>query len=360
MNKRWLITILGLTFSLLAVLKTHEVNSLKPYIHSQRTLKLENFSSKKSQLSAEDQELLELWESMLTGRSAPLSKLMKQTYQKLGLNHVFTPSGFHLSAVMAPFLRLTSSVKIQLSLLLLVGFGISFLPGMMALKRMVLIKSSQKLTNLKTGFVIALTLDVLFGSFQNSAVSFTYSFLFLGIIYSGAGTIGLTFWFFIGQVLLAYFQKAQISPLLIFWCPIINFSFAVIMPLLFLLSFPLWEWQLKAGLFLLKAIQMLINFAAQSLSMIPFWEINIGMLFLILCFAFNRKTEFIMGIILLSFSLNSDLKKYPGPYTNEFRPQGQMTKIKDNVILYTDGRCQMELIQGHWWKKCRPSRHLRL
>src|SRR5690606_13223199 len=116
-----------------------------------------------------DQDLLKLWESILTGRSAPLAKWMKERYQTLGLNHLFTPSGFHISAVLFPFMKLIKGHYYQLLMLLLLAGGVLFLPGMSALKRMLLIKINQKILGQHLGFAGALFLDVLFGSFQEGA-----------------------------------------------------------------------------------------------------------------------------------------------------------------------------------------------
>ena len=93
MNRRWLLIILGISCTLLALLKQFELASLKPFYKPERTIKIERFAEAKQRLSQGEQELLELWESMLTGRSAPLNKWMKSQYQQLGLNHLFTPSG---------------------------------------------------------------------------------------------------------------------------------------------------------------------------------------------------------------------------------------------------------------------------
>jgi hypothetical protein len=329
-------------------------------MRAERTLKIEKFGQAKKGLSLEDQELVELWESMLTGRSAPLSRWMRERYQQLGLKHLFTPSGFHLSAVLLPFLKISNSLRYHLLLLTLIGLLLLFLPGLGALKRMVLIKGNQKLWGLKSGFVLALLLDMLWGSFQSSALSFSYSFLFLGIIYSGARGVGLIFWFFIAQIILSYFQGSAISPLLFLFSPILSFAFGLAMPVLFLLAIPLWNWQLHLGLMVLKSLQSLVDIAAYFLQFVPTWEIHAGVFLIISLFVLRCWRSLFLFTLLLSNSLNLDLKRTPTMGSYEFVPLGEVvevvSKAEEDLVYFTDGKCKRKLVRGMWWKKCSPKR----
>ncbi len=349
-----------ISFFLLAVLKHKEVSSLRTYFKSSRLIKLQKFNEAKVGKSLKDQELLELWESMLTGRSAPLSRWMKNRYQVLGLNHIFTPSGFHLSAVLWPLMKVFQTSRTQFIILALVSCGILFLPGFMALKRMLLIKVQQKIFGLKTGFALALVIDVLFGNFQESPLSFSYSFLFLGIIYSGVKGIGLVFWFFIAQMILALFQGNLVSPLLILVSPILNFIFAIMMPALFILAIPLASWQVLWGLKILTFLQYCVDLSAQVVNYIPFWEIHFGMLILTSLFLFKHFKIFLLLMLFLSNSLNLDLNKAPGLTSYEFKPQGSIikfvSKTESDLIYYSDGKCERKLIRGFWWEKCSPKK----
>lgn len=106
-----------------------EQKQFYPYFKGQKTFKLQRFEVAKKMSSPEDLELLELWESMLTGRSAPVSKWIKDEYKTLGLNHLFTPSGFHLSAVMLPFMKFIKNRVWQLWILIAVGATIFSMVG---------------------------------------------------------------------------------------------------------------------------------------------------------------------------------------------------------------------------------------
>jgi hypothetical protein len=360
MNKKWLLSILGVSFCLLAVLKTHENRSLSPFYKAEKSLRLASFEKAREKVNKSDLDLLKLWESMITGRSAPLSKVMKEKYKTLALNHIFTPSGFHLSAVLVPFMKLVKSPNAQLFFLLVVGCSLLCLPGFGALKRMVLIKGGQKIMGLHLGFVIGLLSDVFFGTFQNGALSFTYSFLFLGIIYSGLSGPGLIIWFFLAQMLLAYFQGNDISFLLMLFSPLLNIIFALLMPLLFLLSFPLTDWQLECGIFLLKVVQAIVDVCARISLNFPSLEVHLVTIIIAFLFLYRQKSWLLGSIFLFTTSLNLEHEKNPTQGKYEWIPHGphQKTIFRDTDIriIFNDGSCRLKLVRGLWWESCSPSR----
>ena len=359
MNKTWLISILLISFTLLCVLNNWRLRTITPYFRGERVIKLSHFQEAKSRIAKSDQDLLKLWESMLTGRSAPLASWMKERYQKLGLSHLFTPSGFHISAVLFPFLKVIPG-KFHFFLILLLGIGAMFLPGMSALKRMLLIKGNQKLLGLHTGFILALIMDIFWGSFENSTLSFTYSFLFIGIIYSGAKGISLMAWFFLGQILIAYFQGSDVSPLVLVFSPFLNFWFGLAMPLLFLLAYPLWSWQLTLGIWILKGLQMFVDGMAHLSLMMPQLEIHAGVLIFLIVFLKTKRRSLAFAAFLLSSSLNPDLQKNPGATSNEFVPRGEIKQVvyteTDVRVVRSDGNCKLKLVRGFWWENCSPKR----
>lgn len=364
MNKSWLLSILIISLFLLSTLKVHQKASLTPFFRGERVIKLESFTEAKSKVSKTELDHLKLWESVLTGRSAQLSKWMRERYKKLGLNHLFTPSGFHISALLFPFMKIIKRNHHQLWLLMLLGLGVSFLPGMTALKRMVLIKIHQKILGKHLGFIGALLLDMMFGSFQEGALSFTYSFLFIGIIYSGLKGFSLIIWFFVAQMLLSLFQGNDISLLLLVFSPLLNFAFAAILPLLFLLTFPLWDWQLHIGLFLIGCLQSLVDFCATLTQLLPTLEVNTGVVLMLGFALYKMRRTFLVLSLLLSFSLNLDRQRTPTLPGQEFIPKGRIISAiyieKEVRIKFEDGSCRMRLVRGFWWKNCSLRRGSRI
>jgi len=331
---------------------------LSPFYKAQKSFKLQRFADAKAKATGRDHDLLELWESILTGRSTVVSKWIKSQYKVLGLSHIFTPSGFHLSAVLLPFMKLFRSSSSQIWLLILSGITIFMLPGQGALKRMVLVKLGQKLSNQKIGFCAALVLDILFGSFMHSPLSFCYSFLFLGIIYSGKNVLFL--WFFLGQCLIAFFNGNEVSPLIIFLSPFLNLVFAVALPFLFILAIPLWSWQIFTGLKILGIVQYLVEVSAKVSTVVPSIEIHSVTLLCFLLIIYGKRKYFLIVLCFISFSLNQDFKKTPSFGSYEFVPQGivlkVITKKYGKLVYYTDGKCKREYVRGICWEKCTPKK----
>ncbi len=358
MKRNWILSVVAITFLLLSLLKFEELKQFQPYFKAQPTYKLKRFEEAKKIASPKDLELLELWESMLTGRSAPVSKWIKEQYKSLGLNHLFTPSGFHLSAVMMPFMKLIKIKSVQFWILFLVGMGIFSLVGQGALKRMVLVKLNQHWLGQKMGFVVALILDILCGSFADSPLSFCYSFLFLGIIYSGRNFLVL--WFFFAQSLIAYFSGDNISPMIVFLSPVLNLAFGLAMPLLLMLAIPLCEWQVEVGLKILYGLQKLVEMSASVTQHVPTLEINIMGLVCFGLFFFRERMALALALLVLPFGLNMDKNKAPGFSRYDFVPQGHVVKIiyhkSGETVYFNDGKCRRDLLRGVWWERCSPRR----
>ncbi len=359
MNRPWIITILIVSLGLLLVLKTHERRTLLPYFKAEKSLKLSHFQNARRLVLPRELALLELWESMLTGRVAPLDRWLRQEYRTLALAHVFTPSGFHLSALLWPVMYFLKRRRHKVGILSLIGLGLCFLPGQSALKRMTFVKTAQQFIGIKSGFLLAFLVDLFWGSFSDSPLGFTYSFLFLGIIYSGLKGASMIIWFFIAQIIIAFVQGSLISPLLLIISPVINFALTIILPFLFVLAWPLWKWQLATGLWLLNLVQDLVSFCYGIVMNFPLLEINIIFLVLVSMVIFRRGKEAILMTLLLTTDLNSEHTKLKLSGSYEWQPQGRIVKIVGDKIYRTDGICKRELIRGMWWENCSPRRRSR-
>jgi hypothetical protein len=358
MNKPWLCSVILVSITLLSILKFQSTRTLIPYLRSVPGIKLRHFESAKSLVPKEDLQILKLWESILTGRSAPLSKMIKERYRLLGLTHLFTPSGFHLSALLFPFMKFLNKPIHRLSLFLTLGLGLFFLPGLHSLKRMLIVKTHQNLFGMKLGFSFAMLIDIFLGSFQQNPLSFSYSFLFLGIIYSGLKGVGIIVWFYFAQIILALFQGNDISPFLIIFSPLLNFGFSLALPLLLLLSFPLWEWQLQTGIIILKVLQKSVDALCVLCLQTPRFEVHIVTLLIIGCLLTRKWKAICIISILLSNSLNLDREKQPGLPANEYVPQGNIIQRiyeeRQVKVIFSDGRCKLKLVRGFWWENCSP------
>jgi hypothetical protein len=360
MNKLWLLSVFGISFGLLAIIQSQEVRSLSRFYKGDKVLRIERFSEVKATLKPHDIEMFELWESILIGRTAPLSGWIKDRYRELALSHLFTPSGFHLSALLLPVMKFIKSSPKQLLLLGCLGCILLCLPGFGALKRMLLIKGHQKFLGMKAGFLMALTIDILFGTFQNGSLSFTYSFLFLGVIYAGYKGLHLIVLFFIAQMLISYFQGLQISPLLLILSPMLNISFGLAMPVLFVLAVPMWSWQVDIAIWILRILQSMVDLSAQLISYFPTLEVSAITLLMVTMLYTNQRKPFYLLLIFFAGSLNHCVLKKTSIASSEFRPEGEVLSVynreHDDVVYFTDGKCKRRLVNGYWEEKCSPLR----
>jgi hypothetical protein len=248
---------------------------------------------------------------------------------------------------------------------LILGFIGSLLmcvSGQSALKRMTLIKINQQFLGLKTGFILALLADILFGSFCDSPLGFTYSFLFLGIIYSGARGLTLFTWFFLAQVLIAFVQGSLVSPLLLLISPFINTAMAIALPFLFLLAYlayPLWGWQLHTGLTILKVLQFFVSSSYSLVMNFPLLEVNAVLLLLFIFLVMRQGRLALLTCLIVTADLNTDLQKIPVSGSYDYQASGRVIKTVGEKIYREDGICQRELVRGMWFETCSPRRRSR-
>ena len=144
----------------------------------------------------------------------PRGKKIKKAINNLHIHHLFTPSGLHLSSLLW-FLAFFSFKRIAVFSLLPL---ILFIDGFFALKRIYFIKFINEIliiNNIKIDskyiFLFVFSLEFIFRSHLNP-LSFTYSFLFIGIIYSlkNSSPLILTVGFWLGQSIIASFTNHSI------------------------------------------------------------------------------------------------------------------------------------------------------
>lgn len=147
---------------------------------------------------------------------------IKSPYKSLGLLHLFTPSGFHLQALLLCFSFL--GFKKHKRKFLFSFLFLFLLPDFIALKRIVVLKIAESYqTHFKKWipetyylFFIVFFLFFLAGDYSQNPLSFSLSFLFLGTIYALKENPKLTFIhyffaFFIAQILVQFFLPQEIT-----------------------------------------------------------------------------------------------------------------------------------------------------
>jgi hypothetical protein len=347
--------ILIIFFALLTLQKQFEERHLKPSFSFRSMKRLEHFKQAEAKISPKEKYLLRLWESMLTGNSRLIRSEMSQRYELLNLKHLFTPSGLHLSAILKPLFFIIRGRKIQI--FILTCFLVCLLFGQHpALTRVTVIQLLRYQFSAAISFVLAFGLELLTLAFQTSWLSFVFSFLFLGFIYAEKRYLFL--WFFLGQCLVAFFVMSPISPLSLILSPVINIIFCLIMPVLFLMSFPLWDWQIKVGISCLDFADNAVKNSMVLMSKFPCGVIHLGIIFLFIFIIFKRKKMLALSLILLSSPLNEFYgQKFSIP-CKEYVPQSFLIKRKSEINFiredWQDAKCKRWIEAGRWLEKCSP------
>ena len=329
------------------------------FYKSPKSITASQFKRALKEVSAADKDHLALWHSMLTGNTRPLSKPYKEKYQNLGLSHVFTPSGFHLSALMTP-LRFILPKRWTPYVFVLIAVLVFQLPGQDPLKRMSLVKVSQAFIGTKSSFYLAMLACVFIGHLETSPLSFIFSFFFLGIIFSELKGFSLIIWFFIGQFLITFLFGGEISFLNIFLSPLANLGLTLITPFLFFLSFPLGELQLKTGIMLVKLYDGGLEYLYLLTKNFPQVEVHLFTVILLCLLLWRKFKFFVWGLVLFSTSLNLEKATPHRTARYYFVPTGvvikTVEKAQERITYFSDGICRERLRMGIFEKRCSPKR----
>lgn len=182
--------------------------------------------------------------SYVTGVKRGFNHHTRQVHKELHLLHLFTPSGIHFQALfllLYPLVWYQKRTKNSWALLALIALCLSplSLNGYESLKRIGLLKTAFLLRSQYkipispfALFLLIFALDYIFGTYQDSPLSFTYSFLFLGLIFSSLDRPKIFFILnlFLGQILVGFLTQ---TPIYLF-----GFAAGLVLTSLFTILFP--------------------------------------------------------------------------------------------------------------------------
>ena len=164
--------------------------------------------------------------ALLTGDKGRLNRQTKKAFQKLFLLHFLTPSGLHLGFLISILCFFSRKLLWITPLLFL-------LDGFYAAKRVLCLFYLNRFhSNRMAIFFFFFTLDFFFGSFAKNPLSFSLSFLFLGIIYTNKSFHSLFFYFMGAQILVSFFFEQSFS--------LIGYTLGFLLTPLLAITFPLY------------------------------------------------------------------------------------------------------------------------
>ena len=204
--------------------------------------------------------IIGLYDATQIGYKRLIDKNLKVAFQNLGIMHLLTPSGIHLASILIVLNKLLPKSLLKLILVVFYIF-ININGGFHSIRRILcfcLLKDTIKSS--KLNFYITFAIDLIIGGYSSSALSFSLSFLFWGvIIFSNKNKVELLINLFFSQALISFFFNAKISMFSIIINPIITSIFS---SSFFLLSFQYW---LKLSMFENFAKLYLVSFSNATL-----------------------------------------------------------------------------------------------
>ncbi len=329
-----------------------------------------------------NQKLANALSRYLTGYGPRISKEIAKAHKITGTKHLFTPSGIHYSALLSILLLTTFLFKKNQSYLkrivsIIIPCCIFLLPSFYSLKRVALfhllflifLKIKIKLS-LHHCFIMTFLIDLIFGNYQNSPLSFAYSFLFWGAIISQSAKAKyhIILALFSARIISCFFLTQTIFPLSILFNFFITLLFTLIFPFLFFLywvpDISSWQYQILENI--TKWFINLVSFASSSAEkfggIIPDLHICVSII-LLYKFRWSQTAKIFLTISILLWSSELNLHKNSKLYSYSKKqisiPLSKITSVKyrpniSQKITYEDGTiCYRKLNNDIWISKCR-------
>lgn len=293
-----------------------------------------------------------LWRGLVVGDTRGLSRSEIRTYYQLGLGHLFTPSGVHL-ATLAP---LWSLVRWPTPLFLLLALGALAVPGFGALARVAFVKALPRSLFGFGGFSVVLSLEGMLSSWSTAALSWTCSWLFLGLSWFAPARQRFL-WFVLAQILLCWVLSKPFSLI----APLVNLAVAVPLAGLFPLalglsvvpSLPTHSWLVE----IFGQLHGAILWVDRIHSWLPPLAPHVGHVGLLLLWILARGQRKLCAapllLLFLSQPLNQFAPKAPAQHKWEVALPSEVQQVGNSV--YAQGwKCQQRWRNNRWEIGCRP------
>lgn len=290
-----------------------------------------------------------LWKALVTGDDRGFSRSDKKTYYRLGLGHLFTPSGVHL-ATLHPILKHFRNLS---GFFVLIGLLSTLLPGLQALARVAWVKLIPGGPESLGIFMGVMLIEGALISWKVHPLSWTCSWLFLGLSWFSPARWRVL-WFLLAQMLLCWVLQQPFS----IFAPVANLMASIPLLLLFPLallfafipSFFVHAWIETA----LGGFHQSVLWFDQIHTHLPPLIPHAGHLTLILAWLLLQgRQRWLLPFILLTLSAP----------TNTFKKSAaslsQWEAVPVNGIWEAGLRCRNKWKGDRWEENCRPTKSVR-
>lgn len=255
-----------------------------------------------------------LAKAIFLGQKSGIPREALSAYADLNLQHLFTPSGIHLSSLLFPLLLLKK--KRWERYLLPPLYLALFISGQYySMQRICLFRMGSTFLKLSTwqAFLFAFGVDFLLGSYRLSPMSYSYSFLFLGTLLASREfpKIYLPFLLFGAQLIAANVLAEEIYITNILSSFFLTSLFSLLYPLLVFLFLLPTTLPLLGFKFLLSGFHSLVMMAHEYSSLLFYFPTTLFLLSL-LPIKSKRKKLLFMGFLLFQSPHLNKRKAYAG------------------------------------------------
>lgn len=282
-----------------------------------------------------------MWTALVTGERKILKKDENELFLRLGIIHIFTPSGMHLTTLTL-FMSKGRVFKV-LSALLASFLGIiGLFPAMV---RVLLLKITSCTF---TSFCIIMLLDGIIFSWQHHNLSWICSWLFLGFCYFSPSS-HRALWFSLGQMLLChiFFQDWSLLGILmnVLMVTLLQIIFPVVLTLSLLPKLP----QEQVTSLLDQLYQSLVYIDGMHRYLSPFIP-HLGHLLLLFFWILllGRARLLVLPVLLLTLSAPLNQQK-----------MSAYSQSKWEGVMSDKVRCQYKWRNQRWEEGCRPRKRER-
>ncbi len=340
---RYPLMILILSLCFFALFKSHSYRSHRTHFA---------LASNLPGLPPPDSHSAILWRALVTGDDQGFNRQDKGRFYVLGLGHLFTPSGTHL-ATLNPILK---HLRFLPLIYIFLGCLLTFRPELSALNRVVWLKSAPSSQKIFLLFLSLILLEGAFISWKSQGLSWSCSFLFLGLCWFTPKE-WTPLWFISGQILLCWVFQQGYSLMAPLVGTVMNIALLLIFPIILVLSFipPFWVHELA-----LTALNLIYEFVLLIDKIhlyLPAIAPHFGHLALSVAWIVIKERRW-LALILFFLSAPSGPVIKNTESTSRFEalpsPEAYIEYLAGNSALYSDGlKCKIEFKNNIWRESCR-------
>lgn len=265
---------------------------------------------------------------------------VKKQLQSLGLSHLFTPSGLHLSSVLILFRSMRKLRMLCCILLLLTILPMGSYHSMERVLIFTLVNF--KVRSISKSFILTFLISYLMAHYQNNPLSFSFSLLFWGtILIFRHNPVKVLCFLQVSFLLTSITLRQEVHFLFVLINPVTSFIFSSLFPFFFFNSLLPSSLQFNLHFFFEEFLLLITNLNEDFLflSHIPSFIAPLVMLSLL-----YRNKVAVFALLLCPINLKEPRQNQDIPHKIINLPsKEEMIKIKKSRVYFLDRSCDFKV-----------------